>query len=219
MKIVDINTWNRKVAYNNFINYTDPVFSVSTRLDVTELLDFCKTENKSFFPTFLYIVSKCVNEVPEMKMRIVNDEVVQFDTVNPSYIVICENDELATHLTGYQEDYEIFYNLARTEIDELKQSNPRDFNGDLRYDCFFVSCLPWTDMVSVKNPYNLADKSQTSIPRITWGKYVPNGNGRYEMGFDISAHHALIDGKQVADVFEKIRCCIKNIRKELQYER
>jgi len=205
MKKIDINTWKRRKTYENFIKYTNPVFSIGTRLDVTNFLSFCKREGKSFFATFLYFVSECVNQSEELRTRIVNDDVVVFDRIRPSYIVILENEELVTCISEAKENFDEFYQNVSDDIRMAVDNNTARFNEEKAFDCVFISCLPWTDFTSVINPYDFADKSTTSIPRITWGKYIENAEGRVEMAFDISAHHALIDGRQISRFYEKLQ--------------
>lgn len=215
MKKIDIETWKRKSTYNNFIKYSNPVFSISTKVDVTELVDFCKKNGKSFFITFLYIVTICANDVEEMRSRIVDGEVISYDSVRPSYIVALENEEIATCISDFDRDYNVFYLKVHECIERAKRDNVARFNDVFVSDCFYISCLPWLDFVSVSNPYNYSDVTSTSIPRITWGKYVKDSEGRYKMSIDIAAHHALIDGRQVAKVYEYINNALSSVKKYL----
>ena len=75
---------------------------------------------------------------------------------------------------------------------------------------FYNSCIPWVDFTSVVNPYHIPDVEQTSIPRLTWGKFVEE-NGRYKMSFDISAHHALMDGYEMSEGFVNIQNALSDI--------
>ena len=211
MKVIDIDSWNRKTQYQNFIGYTDPTFSIGTRLDVTELLDYCKKQDKSFFPTFLYFVMRCINEVKEMRVRLKGDEVVLYDSVDPSYIVICEDEQITTCQNAFDTDFPRFHNSVRATVDKAKQSGKAaQFNPELVLDCVYISCLPWVDITSAKNPYDLKNREQTSIPRILWGKYAQNPQGRFELGFDIAAHHALIDGAQICRVMQKLASALSD---------
>lgn len=203
MKIIDINEWSRKNQFNNFINYTNPVFSVGTVIDVTPLVQYCEKNDLSFFITFLYVVSHGINAVEAMRMRIYQDNVVLFDKVHPGYVVLCDDDELKTCLTPVDDSFKVFYDRVQADIIKTKQQHKASYNEGITNDCYYISCLPWIRINSVTNPYNFADKEQTSIPRITWGKYYKNGD-RYEIGFDISAHHALVDGVHVSKVIHEI---------------
>ena len=216
MKIIDVNTWNRKSQYENFIKYSQPTFSLSTRLDVTNLVKYAKNNNKSFFSCFLFILTKAVNEVEEMRTRLLDGKPVLYDTVHPSYIVIRDDEVIVTCQTEFTNNFNSFYENSRNDIAEKKATKGAPpFESHLGNDVFYISCIPWMDLVSVINPYNYENNEQTSIPRITWGKYVKNALGRYEMGFDISVHHALIDGFQVSKVVSKITDALNDLEKYL----
>ncbi len=203
MKIIDVDQWNRRTQYYNFIQYTNPVFSVCSNIDVTYLVKFCKEKNQSFFSAFLYVVTKCVNDVEEMRLRIMDDKIVLYDVVHPGYVVICEDDELRTCVTSADNDYLTFYSATRKDLERTKLYKPEAYNERNDNDVYYVSCLPWIKFNSVMNPYNFSDKEQTSIPRVTWGKYYMNAD-RFEINIDISAHHALVDGTHIAKVIKNI---------------
>ena len=205
MKKIDISTWKRKETYKNFIGYTNPSFAMGTRLDVTKLVNFCKNKKKSFFTCFLYLVTRCANEIESFRLRIDGEDVVLYDTVSPSYIVMLNNEELATCLTDSCEDFVSFYGNVREDIERVKNNNSPEFNKVPVLDCLYISCVPWTDFTSVINPYDFNNQSRSSIPRITWGKYVEKTKGCFEMAIDVSAHHSLMDGKHIAEFYEKMQ--------------
>jgi chloramphenicol O-acetyltransferase len=214
MRIIDLDSWNRKKQYETFIGYTDPIFSVTTRLDVTELVGFCKKNDRSFFPSFLYFLMRAINGVKEMRIRIKDGVPVLYDRVDPSYIVICREEQLASCENEAIDDFDTFYRNVRKTVDSTKiRSEIAGLNPKPRLDCVYISCLPWIDVTSVKNPYNLADAEQSSIPRILWGKYVKNAQERYEMSFDIAAHHALIDGAQLCRVMQDLQNALNDPEK------
>ena len=212
MKIIDINGWKRKVPYENFIGYTNPVFSLSTRLDVTNLCERCEQNKTSFFVDFLYVVMKCLNSIEEFRLRILNGEVVLYDEIHPSYIVLTDDNVIATCRTQMQSTYPEFYARARADIEGTKKSKRQegDFNLNKQNDCFYISCMPWVDLVSVSNPYDFKNAENSSIPRLTWSKFVDE-NGRKKMTMDISVHHALVDGEPVCRAFVIIQKALDDI--------
>ncbi len=212
MKIINVDNWERKTQFSNFSKYTNPIFSIAVRLDVTNLVLFCEEKKYSFFPVFLYIVAKCSNQVPEMKIRIEKGEVVQYNVVHPSYVILRDDKCIATSLTDFDEDFEKFYTTTKKNIAiKKKDTGIREFNSKIRTDCLYISSLQWLDITAISDPYNFESCEQTSIPRIAWGKYVRNSDGKYEMGFNVSAHHGLMDGWHVAQLVEKIQKTIENI--------
>lgn len=214
MKIIDVENWERKTQFLNFSKYTHPVFSVSVRLDVTDLVLFCKNNGYSFFPAFLFVVSKCSNQIDEMKTRIENGQVVQYDTVHPSYVVLRDDKCIATGTTEFEDNFAEFYAKTKNNVEQIrKDKEVRKFNETIRTDCLYISSLQWIDITTISDPYNFECSEQTSIPRITWGKYVKNSEGKYEMGFNIAAHHGFMDGWHVAQLIVKLEDTLKDVKK------
>ena len=214
MKEIDVSKWDRKAQYDYFGKYTDPIFSLGAHLDVTGLIAYCKEKNRSFFPSFLYIVTESINKVEQFRTRIVGDKVVSFDVTHPSYVVIRDDESIVACITTANSDYNAFYESVKKDIAEAKECDASAFSKERRLDCIYISCLPWVDFTSMKNPYNYKDAEQTSIPRITWGKYVEK-DGRYSMAFDLAAHHAFADGLHAAKLFNNIQAMLDDPTKYL----
>lgn len=210
MKIVDIENWNRKIIYENFIGYSNPIFSISARLDVTDLHDYCKRTGTSFFTTFTYIACKCLNGVEEFRLRLKDGKVVLYDVINPSFIVKRADGVISTCRTKMTDNYSEFYRAARAAQKAAQEAVGVSFNGDNENDLFFITCMPWVDIYSFSNPYDLKNPDISSIPRIMWSKFVPE-NGRLKMTFDIAAHHALIDGEPVCRAINRIQDALNDV--------
>ncbi len=165
-----------------------------------------------FFTVLLYIVAKNINNIEEFKTRIVDDKIVVFDNIDPGFIVINKAEDILTCKSVYNNDFKAFYTQSRKDLEYKKNLDKNEeFSSDKSVDRFYVSCLPWIDMRAVINPYDFNNVGQSVIPRITWGKYFKNALGNYEMGFDVSAHHAFLDGFHVAKLINGIENDIKNI--------
>lgn len=206
MKIIDPETWTRRTSFNSFIDYTDPTFSVTVRIDVTKLWHRCKREGTSFFIDFLFEVMQAVNSIDEFKTRILGDEIVIHDVVHPGFVVIREDESITTARIEMTDDYPEFYNRVRQAIDNAKtQDSKKCINLGYGNEYIYLSCLPWLDFTSISNPYDFENKEATSIPRIVWGKVVEEQDSRFTLAFDVSAHHALMDGYQVYRLIRTIQ--------------
>lgn len=202
--VIDIANWKRRGQYENFIGYDYPVFSVASRIEVTELVRFCRRRGLSVFSTLLYIVSSELNGIAEFRTRITGGVPVLFDVVHPSYVVMYDGDRIAGKCTPFARDFGDFYARNRADIAEVRaQKGFVPFEGGCGCGCFYVSCLPWLDMCSFSNPYNFKDLSQSSIPRITWGR-ICEEDGRSFVYFDVQMHHALADGFHAAELINNI---------------
>ena len=205
MMKIDVENWNRKESFRNFIGYSDPVFSVTVRLDVTKMFLSSKRRGTSFFIDFVYALMRSVNDSECMRIRLLNGEPVIFDTIDPSYIVMKEDKSINTRRSAYSGDYDVFYDTMRKDIDDERSPDSKHhFNDDGKNDVVFISCIPWLDMVTMKNPYDYKNMDWVSIPRITWGKAVEE-NGKYRMYFDVATHHALIDGYQLSQMIIQLQ--------------
>lgn len=205
MKIIDVNSWDRKYVYENFINYDTPILSLTSRLDVKELLNYSKTTKTSFFINFLYAVMVAVNEIDALKLRIEGENVVLYDLVGASFVVLKDDGVITTVRTPKTLDYKEFYKKVKEDIENTKIGKINgNFGDDEKRDVFYVSAVKWLDFTSVNNPYNFKDKEGSSIPRIAWGKIVEEKD-KITMAFDIACHHALVDGYPVCECINKIQ--------------
>ena len=121
MKEIDVATWKRKAPYENFVNYSNPVFSMTVRLDVTKIVEYSKQTNTSFFINFLFVVTKCLNQIEDFRIRIKDGKVVVYDVITPSYIVRNDNGVIVTKQTEYSSDYKKFYELASKDLVNIKK--------------------------------------------------------------------------------------------------
>lgn len=205
---------NRRQAFSNFIGYTDPIFSITSRLDVTSMFSWCKKHHRSFFIEFMYAVSCAANDIENFRVRIEDDRPIIFDRVDPSYIVIRADNSICTCQSEFTRDRERFFTEVRKTIDSAKTSEDEGvFNNHRDKGLLYISCVPWVDVVSLKNPYNLEDKGSCSIPRITWAKVVEEGMS-YKVTVDVSAHHALMDGYHVSQFLSVLQKIADDYRKE-----
>ena len=66
---------------------------------------------------------------------------------------------------------------------------------------YYISTLPWLRYTSLIHPVAGKDESN---PRITWGKYEKNDEGRYMMPVSVLVHHALVDGIHIAAFYDNL---------------
>lgn len=213
MKEIDVKSWSRKAHFECFSAYTNPTFSLAVRLDVTRLVEYSKRTSTSYFTNFLFIVTKCLNQTEGFLRRLTKDgRVVEFDVIHPSYIVMNDENVIVTQRSDASFCYDEFYKRVRSDVEKAKKELDREkFNEDDQpIDLFYTSCLPWVDFRAMSNPYDFKNPSQTSIPRLTWGKFVQVGD-RYEMTLDICAHHALLDGQHMAQAFLNIQKALDDV--------
>ena len=73
---------------------------------------------------------------------------------------------------------------------------------------YFISTLPWLHYTAMIQPVAGGEESN---PRITWGKFQEDYRGRKQLPVTLLAHHALVDGIQIAMFYQNLEQEIKKI--------
>ena len=82
-----MNTFKRKAQYEYFSSLAYPYMGVTRDIDITELSYSIRQSGAPFFLTILYCVIKAANSVPELRQRIIEDKLMQYDSCMASYTV------------------------------------------------------------------------------------------------------------------------------------
>ena len=205
LKKVDVNNWNRKKIYDWFKGFSNSCWSMTKELDVTNLVNYTKKSQTSFFINMLYVVVKTLNSLESMRMRLVDDEPVIYDNINPAYTVMTESGVFENLRHDFIDDYNQFYLLAKEKIEIVKKQlkNNDIYNPQNYYNEYYITCIPWIEFSSMSHPIP-DDKSSQSVPRICWGKYFKRNN-RNIINFNITVSHMFCDGYDVAQFYMKLQ--------------
>jgi len=199
-KVIDVNTWYRKSQYEWFKTFSNPCYGIDLRLDVTDVVKYSKETNTKFFINFIYILTKTLNSVDSMRLRIVNNEVRLYDIINPTYCVSKLSGGFANGKIIMDNDYKNFYDKVKDNMDDIKNDrNIRESYNEEKglYDDYYFTCLPWLDYNSMSHPIPDNNKESQSCPRVCFGKYVEH-NGIYDMAFNLVVSHVLVDGEELS---------------------
>ena len=74
MKELDFDLKN-----NPFINFQSARYSMSARVNVEKLWNWCHDNEKSFFVMSLGCLMNAVNSVPQLKRRIIDGKVIEYE--------------------------------------------------------------------------------------------------------------------------------------------
>ena len=196
-KYLDMENYKRKNHFEYFNSLAYPYVGLTVNVDITNLWEKVKAKKLPFFLTFCYFVSKAANGVPELRQRMVEGKIIEYDNCRTSHTVALEDGTYCYCNLDGNKPFEDFIPYAIGEQEEAKQRKSIEEEKDETYDMLFISTLPWISYTSLIQPVPmLAD----SNPRITWGKYFEQG-GRVLLPVSLLAHHALVDGKHIADFY------------------
>jgi len=192
MKILDKSNWNRKEHFDFFNQFDETFFGVTIELDVTNAYKRCKDKNLSFFLYYHYLSTKAANEVKEFKYRIKEDNIVVFDAIHVSTILLRDNKSFVFTFIPFTSTFEEFTIEAKKEFERAKQTTGIGMDENTaRLDTIHYSAVPWFSFKGLTHPRNY--NSKESNPKITFGK-ASELNNQLIMPVSIYAHHGLMDG-------------------------
>ena len=165
---------------------------------MTALRKVSKEKGYSFFVTVSYVLSHAVNAIPELRHRLIDGDLWEYDRVDPGYTVLLRDNSFSFCDSMYFENFEQYYRYASTQIESVKKSPDRT-TGDKDH-MFFISNVPWFSFTAFTHPY---DEKYKSIPVLTTGKYFEQ-DGKLWMPLAIQVHHGLVDGIHVGMFYERV---------------
>lgn len=217
MKILDMNNSDRKRNYEWFKDFSNSTYSCNVEMDVTEIVNFSKESKTSFFINMLYVVTRGLNSIEEMRMRLDNDKPVIFDEINPAFTIITTIGVFENVRHKYFEKYSEFYDICHEHIEKAKNKekiSKDDYNPKDTWNEFYITSLPWVSFTQFTHPIPDSKESQC-VPRVCWGKYFSRDN-RIFINLNITASHIFVDGYPLSKAFIAIQELLDNARKILK---
>jgi chloramphenicol O-acetyltransferase type A len=201
MRIIDLETWPRRVHFEFYKNMDMPHFNLTANVDITNFYPFIKQRQASFNVGVIYILARAANDIREFRLRIRDDQLVEHEVVHPATTILINDDIFSFCFFDYAEDFSEFAVKAEADIEYVK-SNPT-LEDEPEVDRFlFMTSIPWVSFTSMMHPIDLSPAD--SIPRIAWGKYFNDGDS-LKMPLGVQAHHAVMDGVHMGRYFIKVQ--------------
>ncbi len=142
-KIIDTSTWNRKTNYEYFKTFSNPCYGFDVEMDIDKLYKITKDTKTSFFINMTFILTRALNSIEEMRLRIVDGKVVLFDTIDPTYVIMTKEGYFQNGGNLMSDDYHTFYDRAHKEIEAKKNllvKNEDSYNSD-EYDKYYQNLI------------------------------------------------------------------------------
>ncbi len=208
-KVIDKETYYRQGVFRHFSEDCKCSSSMTARVDVTDLVEYSKKTGTKFYVNFLYILTKVLNSREDYRMAYLweTDEMICYDTINPTQYIFHEDTETCTPVyTNYSEDYDSFYHDALADIEAAKQTREYGLDAANHPHWFDASYISWLSYDSLN--IELPDGYLYLLPIVNWGKYREE-NGRLVMPLSVRMNHAVADGYLIALVYKLVEDEIK----------
>ena len=204
---IDLEQYDRRQHFEYFSSLQYPYVGITNNVDVSELVRFCKAKNYSFYLTFLHAAAIAADCVNELRQRIRDGGIVEYDECPTSHIELLENNTYCYCTLHHHMTLEEYIPYAEQARSRCRQKGSIDEDDDSE-SMYFISTLPWLHYTAMIQPVAGGEESN---PRITWGKFQEDCRGRKQLPVTILAHHALVDGIHIAMFYQNLEQQIKRI--------
>ncbi len=199
LRKIDMTKDPRAAHFEYFRTMTSPYVGITANCDITALRAYTQRTGAPFFLTLLHCAVNAANDVPQLRRRIQEDGVVEYDCCISSHTVALPDDTYCYCQLDCRPPLEEFLPYALAEVEKAKNC-PDITDGDDVDRLLFVTSVPWVSFTGLRHPTTYpAD----SIPRITFGKFFSQGD-KVLLPVDLTAHHALVDGLHIAHFFARL---------------
>lgn len=189
---VDMETYPRRNLYEHFLTFEIPVATRAIQLDVTALMSFIKNNNYRFSLVLGFILTRATNHVPEMRHRIQDGVLVDFNKIIPSYTILSKDKRVFFSKGVFTDNFNDDY-LENLEINERAAKGLDPNVGSDNQGQIFITNNPWNSFTSLQFPYS---QKVSSIPVFGIGKMYREGE-KIKAPLAIQNHHSLTDGYHI----------------------
>ncbi len=198
MKEIDFDLEN-----NPFINFLSSRYTMSARVNVENLWIKSKEQDLSFFVMSLGALMNALNDIPQMRRRIIDGKVIEFESLDAVCPIMDKEETVFKEIRI--ECPQRFYNILKWHdyvVDyqlNVLEGVDKAFDLDTmerdKINIANFSCIPWVDFDSITNATAAGNAIQ---PLITWGKV----NENYEMTVSITVSHIFVNGLELAKFYK-----------------
>lgn len=218
MKKVDMGTWERKEHFEFFQHRERPQVAITANVDVTGFYVERKKGLKEhkLSVCLYYAALSVVNGIKEFKYRIVDREVLCYDTIDAAFTHIPKGRTLHANCTApFDNNFPLFAENCSTAMKKADQTPPLLSEEGAKQSLVYLSILPTIAFSSLTNPWG--DPWKDTVPRIIFGK-IHEESGRFLLPICVEALHSFIDGIHLAAFFEQFETLLKTFPRHTKNE-
>lgn len=212
--IIDRENWNREQYFEYYLKLKC-TFSMTVNVDITRLLKELHQKGIKFYPVFIYLISKVVNNHKEFRTSF-NDEgaLGYWEEMIPSYTIFHKDDKSFSSIwTDYSSDFHIFYKNYEEDMRLYTNVHGLFTKENIPPNVFPISSIPWSSFTGFN--LNINNDGDFLLPIITCGKYF-NEENKVMLPVSLQVHHSVCDGYHASRFLEDLQQLISNCNKWLK---
>lgn len=208
--------WKRQPYFDYYYHTIKTKYNVNYHLDITELLIEIKKRNLKFYPTFLYVIMRIVNQNEEFRMSFDNENRLgTWNYVVPSYTIFHNDDKTFSDIwSEYTPVFKDFYEQVIEDMNTYKDVKKIKAKENRPANFCPISVIPWLSFHSISQ--DTYSESSLLFPIIRFGKYYSSGD-KVLLPFSIFVNHAIADGYHTSKLINEIEEFVKKSKEWLKY--
>lgn len=200
-RVVDLEEWERK-EYFNYYYSLNVTHEMTTKIDVTNAVEYCQNKNYSFYAYMIFNITKSINSIKNYRYDLIEDKLVYWDYLIPAFTIFDKvTEKFQCIWLDELESMAEFQSAYKGEVGKYDRFDKMFPKVNQPLNTFDISAIPWVSYEHFS--LNIANSSCYLKPILTIGKYSEH-NGRLSIPITIKSHHSTVDGFHVAKFFEKL---------------
>lgn len=202
---IDLHTWERGQIFYYFSKMAPTGYSLTVKLDITHMKAALDRAKRKFFPAYLWLVTKTLNEQQEFRIAEVDGQIGYYDHLTPLFASFHEDTKTFSLMwTAFDDDFSAFYDAYLQNQAQYGKNHGVLAQPDLLPppNAYTVSCVPWISFEHFA--VHSYENKPYYFPSVEAGRFTEE-NGRLMMPLSITCHHAATDGYHVNQFLEKLQ--------------
>lgn len=204
---IDTERWARKDVYRFFSANPHPFFSVTFTIDVSNVYRYTKANGVSFYMAMIWLTTTAMNRLEAFRTVIRDGEVWVLDERVPSFTDLHPGAD-QYHLVALPvgADMAAFCRAAKAKSNAQTDFITPESVGD---SLLYFTCVPWIEMTGLTTLHS--DDVNDTTPRLSWGKYVTDAEGRKKLNICLEINHRVADGLHVGRFMHELEALIAGL--------
>ena len=192
---IDLNTFDRRFAYENFLNFDNPYVTIVCEVDITNLVNYTKT-HKNFYHSMCYLVMKAMNKVKNFGYRFIDGDVYLCEEFGVGPVGNTPDGNIFFYHGPYTKSFDEF--LEKIEENKQLALSGKSIQTEEAKNEIYLSCFPWRKMSALSVPTTKEGQN----PQVIWDKFETK-DGKTTINLFVYAHHSFCDGSHFAKFFDE----------------
>ena len=203
---IDLETWERKQLFQNYLGTDLPYIIITANVDVTRPLAFAHENGISFNLVMVYLCNKTADSIINYRYRFLDGKPFVIDHTRPTVNHLQKGSDIFVIGEGPWpcDDIVTFCKKCHENM-ELVTQEYRKERIDRKLDIINYTSVPWVQYTGFVR--TIAHDGIDNAPKISFGKYfaAPDDPNKILMPVSSQTHHGLMDGVHVGRFYTKLQ--------------